>query len=133
LSVDGEERFADLTDAQLAAMPVARAAIRSRVALLREVERGAKVIMSPARFAYFDLKINPSDPGGQDWAGTISLDKAASWRPTAVLPGLDPAAIVGLEAAVWTEFIHSEAELQAMVDQRLAGFAAVADRFYQAG
>ncbi len=126
MSIDGEEEWLRRDPAELEALPVARSAVRSRAAFLREAGRGARVVMSPARFAYFDLKYQPGDPLGQDWAGTISLDKARGWDPRTLLPGLDPSRIMGAEAAMWTEFVHTEADLDAMVLPRLAAFAEVA-------
>ncbi|MDR2974954.1 MAG: family 20 glycosylhydrolase [Propionibacteriaceae bacterium] len=125
MSVDNEDKWAAMDPAVLEKSP----SVRSRRALLRQAAKGAGVIMSPARYAYFDMKYELSDQRGQDWAGCLSVDKARDWDPRTVLPGLDPARIMGLEAAMWTEFIHTEADLHAMVQPRLAAFAEVANRF----
>ncbi len=126
MSVDGEEAWA--ASAATSDDPVLRSAWRSRQALLREAGRGAPVIMSPARYAYFDMRHTPGDALGQDWAGTIDVAKARSWDPHTVLDGLDPRSGIGVEAALWTEFIHTEEQLDAMLLPRLAAFAEVAAR-----
>jgi len=99
----------------------------TRQRLLEAVEAGADVILSPASHTYFDLKYSPGDALGQDWAGTLSVEKTGDWRPEDVLP-IDPARILGVEAAIWTEFIHTPADLDAMLLPRLAAFAEVAHR-----
>jgi hexosaminidase len=105
---------------------VVTSARRSRAALLREAERGARVIMSPARYTYLDHKTGPDDQRGVDWAGHVSLEKAGSWDPVAILPDLDPTRILGVEAAMWTEYTHTEADLLAMLFPRLDAIAGVA-------
>ncbi|MDR1808658.1 MAG: family 20 glycosylhydrolase [Propionibacteriaceae bacterium] len=102
--------------------------IRRRLAAsaARLVATGAPVILSPAAHTYFDHKYSPRDSFGQDWAGTISVEEAGGWVPEAAVPGLDPARIVGLEAALWTESIHDEATLDRMLWPRLEAFSRLA-------
>ncbi|MDR2930557.1 MAG: family 20 glycosylhydrolase [Propionibacteriaceae bacterium] len=106
--------------------PATLSAIRSRRALVRQAELGAPIILSPARFAYFDMKYEQADTFGRDWAGPISVDKAGSWDPRTVVSDLPEAAILGVEAAIWTEAIHTPSRLNAMLGPRLDAFAAVA-------
>jgi hexosaminidase len=84
------------------------------------------VILSPAKHTYFDHKHSPGDTLGVDWAGTISVEQAGSWNPETALPGLDPARILGVEAAVWTARILTEPDLDHMLWPRLEAFATVA-------
>lgn len=109
--------------------PVALVARATQAATLRQAERGAQVILAPAQYAYFDMKHSPADTLGQDWAGYIDVERAGDWDPSSLLPGLDPAAILGVEAAIWTEFIHSQADLDYMLWPRLERFARVAKGF----
>jgi hexosaminidase len=125
MSLAGEEAFALPRDGEPPAVTSAR---RSRQALVAQARRGAKVILSPARSTYFDMKHHLDDTLGATWAGAISLDQAGGWDPRAVLPDLDEDNILGVEAALWTELIHSEADLDAMLWPRLARFAEVARR-----
>ena len=106
--------------------PAVIVARRTLAATLRQAERGAAVILAPASYAYFDMKHSPSDQLGQTWAGYITAEQAGDWEPATLIPGLDPASILGVEAAIWTEFIHSEADLNYMLFPRLEAFARVA-------
>jgi len=105
--------------------PIAALADRTCTALLEQAGRGAAVILSPAPWTYFDMK-QVADATGQAWAGTLTLDKASTWDPPATLPGLDPGRILGVEAAMWTEFVHTETALYDMLFPRLTAFARIA-------
>jgi len=94
-------------------------------ALLDQINVGADVILSPASHAYFDLRYDENDTVHQDWAGTLSVEKASDWVPAEVLP-IDPARILGVEAAIWTEFIHTPEDLDNMLLPRLEVFADIA-------
>ncbi|MCL2736174.1 MAG: family 20 glycosylhydrolase [Propionibacteriaceae bacterium] len=95
--------------------------------LLAQIRDGAQVILSPASHVYFDMKHSPDDTLGQDWAGHLPVEKVRTWVPEKTLP-IDPASILGVEAAIWTERIHTEEDLNRMLLPRLAAFAEVANR-----
>ena len=63
---------------------------------------------------------------GQDWAGYVDVRDAYDWDPATVLPGVDPAAVIGVEAAVWTETLRTFDDLMTMLLPRLAAVAEVA-------
>ncbi len=88
------------------------------------VGRGGQVIMSPAGHCYLDMRHDADADFGQIWAGFVDVEKAYDWDP--VLPGLEEADVLGVEAAVWTEFIEDEAQLDFMAWPRLAALAEVA-------
>lgn len=88
--------------------------------------RGARVILSPARRTYLDQKPHAGFPVGLDWAGTVELRDAYEWEPADVVPGLPPAAVAGVEAALWTETIRTRDEVLTMLLPRLAAVAEVA-------
>jgi len=73
---------------------------------MTHVTAGADMILSPASHTHFDLKYDVDDPAGQDWVGTLSVAKAPDWTPNEVLP-IDPARILGVEAVIWTEYLHT--------------------------
>ena len=52
------------------------------------VQRGAKVLMSPANKAYLDMKYDESTPYGLAWAGFIEVRTAYDWDPGAHLAGV---------------------------------------------
>ncbi|WP_182113167.1 MULTISPECIES: family 20 glycosylhydrolase [unclassified Actinotalea] len=87
---------------------------------------GARVLLSPASRAYLDMKYDEDSPLGLTWAGCLTLDDAYGWEPLETLPGLDAAHVAGVEAAVWTETIHTDDDLFSMLLPRLAAFAEVA-------
>ena len=87
---------------------------------------GAQVLLSPAEHAYLDMKYVADFPLGLEWAGHVELRDSYDWEPAEVLRGLDPAAIVGVEAAVWTETLATMAELSTMLLPRLTAVAEAA-------
>ncbi|MGV8978090.1 MAG: family 20 glycosylhydrolase [Cellulomonas sp.] len=94
--------------------------------LIAAVRAGVRVLLSPGPHAYLDMKYDASTSLGEEWAGHIELRDAYEWEPSTFLTGVDPAAIEGIEAAVWTETIRSLDELTTMLLPRLAALAEVA-------
>lgn len=95
-------------------------------AVVAAARAGCGVLLSPASRVYLDMRYEPSFPLGTDWAGTIDLRRAYEWEPDDVVPDLPPRAVVGVEAAVWTETIRTPEELFRMLLPRLAAVAEVA-------
>lgn len=90
-------------------------------------EGGGRVVLSPADAAYLDMKPAPDARLGLTWAnGPTSLERAYAWEPTGIVPGLDAAAIAGVEACLWTETIETEADIREMVRPRIAAIAEIA-------
>ncbi len=87
---------------------------------------GARVLLSPADRVYLDMAYRPGHPLGLDWAGCIELHDAYAWDPATTVPGLDPAAVIGVEAAIWTETLRTRDDVMAMLLPRLAAVAEVA-------
>lgn len=89
--------------------------------------RGGRLILSPADAAYLDMKVEPGDALGLDWAnGPTSTEASYGWEPTEVIPGIAESDILGVEAALWTETIAAEADIEAMLFPRLAAVAEIA-------
>lgn len=85
------------------------------------------LVMSPADAAYLDMKYDFLTPRGLTWAnGYTSIEDAYTWDPDAVLPGVDDAAILGVEAPLWTETFRTIEEVEEMAMPRLAAVAEVA-------
>ncbi|MCV2393756.1 beta-N-acetylhexosaminidase [Actinotalea sp. M2MS4P-6] len=95
-------------------------------AVLTAARDGARVLMSPAPHTYLDLKYDADFPLGLEWAGHVPLRQAYEWDPEDVLPGLDPGAIEGVEACLWTETVTCPDDLWALALPRLAAVAEVA-------
>jgi hexosaminidase len=93
---------------------------------------GYEMIMSPVDYTYFDYHQAQGEPGapweGND-GGPISISRILSWEPvpTEFTPE-QSARVIGVEAAVWTEFIRTERYLEFMTFPRLLAFAEVAWR-----
>jgi hexosaminidase len=88
---------------------------------------GYELVMSPADKAYFDYNQGLGEPGapweGND-GGPISVAKILAWEP--VPDSFTPeeeSRVLGVEAAVWTEFIETDRYLQFMTFPRLLAFA----------
>jgi len=91
------------------------------------VDNGARLILSPADAIYLDMKY-PSGPDlGLTWAnGPTSVERAYSWEPSDVVPGVDDAGILGVEAPLWTETIRTAADIDTMAFPRAAAAAEAA-------
>lgn len=87
--------------------------------------QGAQVIMSPASYAYLDMKYDDSSPVGLNWAGNISVQRAYDWDPATVRPDIPAAAILGVEAPLWAETVRTLDDLEYLVFPRLLGYAEI--------
>lgn len=93
---------------------------------------GYDLVLSPVDQVYFDYTQGPGEPGAP-WEGNdngpTSIAKILAWEP--VPAGFTPAEesrVLGVEAALWTEFIRSDRYLEFMTYPRLVAFAEVAWR-----
>jgi hexosaminidase len=84
---------------------------------------GTKVVMSPANLAYLDMKYDRTTPLGLDWAGYIEVQTAYGWDPATRVAGVGEAAILGVEAPLWSETLRSLADIEYMAFPRLAAIA----------
>ena len=87
---------------------------------------GARILLSPAPRVYLDMRYGPGFPLGQEWAGFVELRDAYEWEPEELVEGLPPEAVVGVEAALWTETLRTLDDLTTMLLPRLAAVAEVA-------
>lgn len=88
--------------------------------------RGHQVILSPGNRAYLDMKYDADTALGLEWAGHVDVRDSYDWDPATLIPGLPPEAIIGVEAALWTETIRTEDDMFSMLLPRLAAIAEVA-------
>jgi hexosaminidase len=89
------------------------------------VQKGAKIIMSPAKKTYLDMKYDSTTKLGLNWAGYIEVDTGYTWDPATMEKGISRENIIGVEAPLWTETISKMAELEYMVFPRLPGYAEI--------
>lgn len=89
------------------------------------VEKGAKVIMSPAKKAYLDMQYDSTTHLGLHWAGYIEVDAAYIWDPASYIPGITKEKILGIEAPLWSETVTNMDEVEYMTFPRLPGYAEI--------
>src|SRR5262249_52963980 len=65
--------------------------------------RAPHLIMSPAKRAYLDMKYASDTMLGLDWAALIPVQAAYDWDPVTLVPEVPGAAILGVEAPLWSE------------------------------
>ncbi|UZN04261.1 family 20 glycosylhydrolase [Cellulomonas sp. S1-8] len=87
---------------------------------------GAQILLSPGSRVYLDMKYTPDFPLGLQWAGCVDLRDAYDWEPADLVAGLPPEAVIGVEAALWTETLRTLEDLTTMLLPRLAAVAEVA-------
>lgn len=87
------------------------------------VAGGGTLIASPAEHAYLDMVHDNRAEFGQTWAGPVNVEAAYVWDPAP--SGVDEADVLGVEGALWTEYVDDEERLELMTWPRLAALAEV--------
>ena len=87
------------------------------------VQKGAKVLMSPANKAYLDMKYYRKTSLGQTWAGLINTQTGYEWDPATIVSGVPGTSVLGVEAPLWTETIVTRSDMDFMAYPRLPGYA----------
>jgi len=89
---------------------------------IKAVEKGMKIIMSPAKKAYLDMQYDSLSKHGLHWAAYIPTDTAYNWSPESY-EGIPIKNILGLEAPLWSETISNIAELEYLAFPRAIGYS----------
>jgi hexosaminidase len=92
---------------------------------LAALQYGAKLIMSPAKKAYVDMKYTPSTELGLTWAAIIEVRDAYDWDPANYMIGVSEANIVGVEAPLWSETVRNISAAQYLIMPRLPAIAEI--------
>jgi hexosaminidase len=87
---------------------------------------GAKLIMSPAKRAYLDMKYTPSTELGLTWAAIIEVADVYNWDPATYQVGVTEQNIVGIEGPIWSETVRNITAVQYLAMPRLPALAEVA-------
>ncbi|MGB5691244.1 MAG: family 20 glycosylhydrolase [Flavobacteriaceae bacterium] len=87
------------------------------------VKKGMKIIISPAKKAYLDMKYDTVSKHGLDWAAYIPVDTAYNWSPERYAQGIPRESILGVEAPLWSETISNSAELEYLAFPRVIGYS----------
>lgn len=88
----------------------------------KAVEKGMKVIVSPAKKAYLDMKYDSLTKLGLTWAAYIPVDSAYIWTPEGY-GGIPKESILGVEAPLWSETISTISELEQLAFPRIIGYS----------
>ncbi|MEM8847524.1 MAG: family 20 glycosylhydrolase, partial [Bacteroidota bacterium] len=112
----------EITEANIGSKSIAQH-WRTTENALKAAENGNKVILSPAKKAYLDMKYDSLSKYGLDWAGHITVDSAYIWNPSTYVKGLPEASILGIEAPLWSETIGNSSELEYLAFPRIIGYA----------
>lgn len=88
-------------------------------------QKGAKVLMSPAKKAYLDMQYDSTTHIGLHWASYIELDIAYEWEPSTLEPGIAKDDILGLESPLWTETVVTTDDMDYLIFPRLIGHAEI--------
>ncbi len=89
------------------------------------VARGGRVILSPSKRTYLDMKYDSSTTLGLRWAALIDVRDAYDWDPGAQIAGVPERAILGVEAPLWAETLVRPSDWEFMAFPRLAAIAEV--------
>jgi len=90
------------------------------------VQYGAKVLMSPAKRTYLDMKYDQSTELGLTWAAVIEMRDAYDWDPATYMKGVTEANIIGVEAPIWSETVRNITAVEYLAFPRLPALAEVA-------
>lgn len=92
---------------------------------IKGVNQGAKVLMSPAKYAYLDMKYDSTSTYGLNWAGYIEVDHGYNWDPATLVPEIKRENIIGIEAPLWSETVSNRTEAEYLLFPRLLGYAEI--------
>ncbi|MEU8168894.1 family 20 glycosylhydrolase [Micromonospora sp. NPDC049004] len=89
--------------------------------------RGARVVLSPAAHTYVPQKQDSRQPLGGTWAcgGPCGLDRHYNWDPGTFIPNIAETSVLGVESALWGEFIRRVGQAQYYSFPRLIATAEV--------
>ena len=89
----------------------------------KAAEKGSKIILSPAKKIYLDMKYDSLSKYGLHWAGYIPVDVAYNWNPETYLENVPIESILGIEAPLWSETIGNSDELEYLAFPRVIGYS----------
>jgi hexosaminidase len=88
-----------------------------------ELGRAPHLILSPGNRAYLDMKYDRDTALGLNWAGFVPVKTAYDWDPATLVPEAPAAAILGLEAPLWSETLANIRDVEFLALPRLAAIA----------
>ena len=88
-------------------------------------QKGAQLIMSPAKRTYLDMSYDSTTKLGQHWAAYIEVDSAYQWDPATIAKGISQDNILGVESPLWTETLVTMEDIEFMIFPRILGHAEI--------
>ena len=89
------------------------------------LQYGAKLVLSPAKKTYLDMKYTSATELGQSWAALIEVSDAYDWDPAHYNPGVGEKDVLGIEAPVWSETPRNISAVEFLAMPRLPALAEV--------
>ena len=89
------------------------------------IHKGAKILMSPAKYAYLDMQYDSLSAYGLHWAYYISIKKGYDWILEQLVDGIFEENIIGIEAPLSSETITNFEELSYLAFPRILGYAEI--------
>lgn len=86
----------------------------------------SKLILSPAKKVYIDMKYTPSTELGLTWAAITEVRDVYDWDPATYLKGVGETDIIGVEAPMWSETLRNITAVQYLAVPRLPAIAELA-------
>lgn len=89
------------------------------------IQKGAKVIVSPAQRTYLDMKYDSTTELGLNWAAYIEVDRAYKWDPARYNMKIQHKDILGVESPLWSETVTNLDEIEYLAFPRLVAHAEI--------
>jgi hexosaminidase len=86
---------------------------------------GAKILLSPSKKTYLDMKPTRDTPLGLTWAAIIEVRDSYEWDPGTYLVGATEQNLVGVEAPLWSETVRNISAAMSLAMPRLPAIAEV--------
>jgi len=115
--------WGEIAPAQLLPSTVVQSWIKDSSAV--HAARGGKVIMSPAKKIYLDMKYDSSTVLGLSWAGFNQVRTSYDWNPGTFIQGVGESSVLGVEAPLWSETLVKVEDFESMAFPRLIAVAEV--------
>ena len=93
--------------------------------VINGLNKGSKILISPASLMYMDMKYDSLTKLGLNWAGYIDVKTGYDWKIEEVFPEIPKEKIIGVEAPLWSETISNSSEIEFMTFPRLPGYAEI--------
>lgn len=86
---------------------------------------GVRLLMSPGKHTYLDMKPDTTTELGLHWAGYVDVRSSYDWDPATYLRGVGEDGIVGVEAPIWSETLRSISAVEYLAVPRIPALAEV--------